>query len=137
MRIQNQTEIDEDILKGMVSIVTKGYTRNIGQIIFKYTRKRKFGGWCRYGLLRGYTPELIIMIGKNVEYPFIMNEWRNKYYPRYDIKDEIELVLAILAHEFAHARFNLRETKNTQVRAEKYAMKVLGYFRTKFWNPDS
>jgi hypothetical protein len=145
MRILNHTSIDDEVLKAMTSIVTRGYTRNIGQVVFKHMKGLlcqdsslcvRYSGVCLYGCSFNKA-RLIVRVDPRVAerlYPFVMNERHNQYYPRYEIRDQLELVLAILAHEFAHLRLNLRGTKNTQVRCERYAVKVLEQFRQKFWN---
>jgi len=60
-------------------------------------------------------------------YPINMNERRNVHFnfPKYEVSNEEEMALAILAHEIYHAKAHTHHWKSREKRAEAYAFKIL------------
>lgn len=137
MKLVNHTEIDDEILQAMVSLVCKGYIHEIKRVVFNNTRRCTYRGWCQFptpgngAILRvSFLPEKAMHYTK---FPLIMNQGRAEYFPRIEVNDTIELIIEVLAHEFAHLRLHVKKNKNTEVRAERYALKVLTQFREEYW----
>ena len=129
MKITNTTDLDTEQLKAITKLLTKGMTRKLSRVIFRKC-KRQFSGVYKYGWFT--KPTIIVRLG-DCTYPFTMNAWHNKYYPRYEIRDKFELAIAILAHEVYHFKAHFQKNRrNTQIRAERFAMKTLKQFRKKY-----
>jgi hypothetical protein len=131
MKIQNSTDLDTEHLKALTMLLTKGLSRTLSSVRFRKCR-REFSGACSYGAWFGRA-HIVVRLGEG-KFPFIMNQWHNKYYPRYEVKDKFELAIAILAHELYHLKafHSSKRLKNTQIRAERFAMKTLQKIRTTF-----
>lgn len=131
MRIKNTTSLNDDVVHAIVAIICKGVTRNIGSVQFRKAKAR-YSGCCDCGMW--HRGRIIVRIGEGFSYPFMMNSWHNKYYPRFEVRDEIEMAIAVLAHEVYHLKASLsrRRLKNTQIRAERYAMRTLQMFRDRY-----
>jgi len=137
MKIQNSTDLDTEHLKALTSILMKGSNRYLAKVTFRKC-KRAFSGCYRHGFYG--SSEIIVRLGDDVKYPYTMNTWHNKYYPRYIVNDKFELAIAILAHEIYHLKTRhsgTRRLKNTQIRAERFAMKTLQKIRATFFEVES
>jgi len=133
VRIKNTTSLDNDVVHAIVAIICKGVTRNIGSVQFRKA-KAKYSGCCDYGMWH-QGARIIVRIGQGFSYPFTMNSWHYKYYPRFEVYDEIELAIAVLAHEVYHLKAHISRghLRNTQIRAERYAMRTLQRFRDRYF----
>ena len=135
MKILNHTQIDDDVIRAMVSLLTKGISRKISRISVSYTRKERFfyHGRCFFS-----SPCIITVAvsGNGAIYPFTANAERDPifHFPKYEIRDLYENLLQILAHEIYHLRAYLHKWKNTECRAERYTFKILEDFRSEFWS---
>lgn len=141
MRIINKTEIDTDILTAITKLITKGYIQQIAKVVFNNTRRHLYRGWCGFptpgngAILRVSFPTEKAL--PYTRFPYTMNSTRAEYFPRIQVNDIIELIIEVLAHEFDHLRLHVKKNKNTEVRAERYAQKILERFRTKYFNEGS
>lgn len=134
MKILNHTEIDSDVIRAMVSLLTKGISRNIQKISISYTRKENSfsHGSCLYT-----SPcTITIAVSRKPIYPYTANAKRDPcfHFPKYEIRDLYENLLQILAHETYHLRAHIHKWKNTECRAERYSYKILEQFRSEFWS---
>ena len=132
MRVINHTRLEDDIVRAMVSLLTRGITRQIKTITFSYTTKRAYRGRVTYGL----KDVIKVAFTKNESgrYPFIANITRHPQFnfPKYQVNNEKEACLAILAHEIYHLRAHLKKKRNTEKRAETFAFKTLQKWREKW-----
>lgn len=99
MKIINHTNLD---VKPIVKWLTKGITRRIALIIVSYTRKHGSSGHVDY---RMFTSVIKVAVAKD-GYPYPMNYWRSAHFnfPKYEVNNPIENLVAVLAHELCHLR---------------------------------
>ena len=125
MKIVNHTKLPNEYIHAIVSLLTKGITRRIQRITFSYTRKHAFDGSCQ----NWFSMIINVAIAKQESgfYPSNMNERRNLHFnfPKYEVNNEEELALCLLAHEIYHAKANIHHWKSTEKRAEAYSFKIL------------
>jgi hypothetical protein len=129
MKIVNHTKIPDTTLRLMIKQVTKGINRKIKKITFSYTKKWSFKGYCDSD-----TNQIAVAFAKEErgKYPFSVNDNRHIRFnfPVYEVNNETEICLSILAHETYHFRaFGSSRLKNTEKRAESYAYKQLQKWR--------
>jgi hypothetical protein len=135
MKIINHIDIETSKLETLSRDMLKGYLRQTGEIIFKYTRKNlTYSGHCQFPhetYEKGHTYRIRVSIGRNITYPYIMNGEKNNYMPHYSILNQEEMIVAILGHETAHLKRHFKHKKNTETRVEKDALKTLIKHRNK------
>lgn len=129
MRVINHTRVEDDIVRVMLSLLTRGITRQIKTITFSYTKKWSHRGRVTYSL----KSIIKVAFAKNESgrYPFIANITRHPQFnfPKYQVNNETEACLVILAHEIYHLRAYLKKRRNTEKRAETFAFKTLQKWR--------
>jgi len=125
MKIINNTEIPTSTVKEIVRWLTKGITRRIAKITFSYTRKHGNSGYI------DYVTKIIRVAVARDGYPYPMNYWRNAHFnfPKYEVNNPLENLVATLAHELGHLRKHIHHQRNTEQKVEKYAFKKLQEFR--------
>jgi hypothetical protein len=129
MKVINHTEIPDATIRLMIKQVAKGMGRKIKGVTFCYTRRHPFLGHAHYD-----TKMLSVAFAKNSSnyYPVSINQQRHIQFnfPVYDVNNEEENCLAVLAHEAYHFRAHLNGWRNTEKRAETYAFKHLQKWRS-------
>jgi hypothetical protein len=134
MKVANHTRLDTDTVRAMVQILTKGIARRIQAVNVGYTKKHEYHGSCQYH----FSMILNVAVAKQESglYPISMNKHRNIHFnfPKYEVNNELEACLVVLAHEIYHAKASIHHWKNTEKRAETYAFKTLEQFKNKYWS---
>ena len=139
MRIINKSFMKTKDLRELIK-VAKGNIKTKNVIFsFKNTEKTFFGR-----IHYSSRPHINIGINKKINYPlecnkeFIYHHFsgrktiKHKHYPKYDVKNDKELFLRIIAHELAHLRlFQNRKRCGNEIYCEKYAKKRLLVYRSK------
>jgi len=127
MKIINNTQIPPNTIKEIVRWLTKGITRRIAKITISYTRKHGSSGHIDYRMFKAIIKVAIAKDG----YPYPMNYWRSAHFnfPKYEVNNPLENLVATLAHELCHLRKHILHQRNTEQRVEKYAVKKLQEFR--------
>jgi len=131
VKIINHTRINNDILKLMVRKLTRGITKRIATITFSYTKKHEYKGDIRFG----FKMPIKVAFAKKESgfYPISMNVDRHVQFnfPKYDVNNEEEACLVVLAHEIYHAKGRIFHRRSTEKMAENFAYKTLQKFREK------
>lgn len=127
MKIVNHTQLSLAQIKPLVKWLTKGITRRIAQITISYTRKHGSTAHIDYRMFKSVIKVAVAKTG----YPYPMNYWRNAHFnfPKYEVSNPLENLVATLAHEIGHLRKHILHQRNTEQKAEKYAFKKLQEFR--------
>ena len=125
MKIVNHTNLPDEYLKANVKTLTRGITRRFQEIVFSYTKRTAYHA----NIKHWFSMAIHVAIAKQESgfYPINMNERRNLHFnfPKYEVNNEEELALCLLAHEIYHAKANIHHWKSTEKRAEAYAFKIL------------
>jgi len=109
----------------MISLLTRGITRQIKTITLSYTTKWANRGKVTYGLKS--VIKVAFAKKESGRYPFTANITRHPQFnfPKYQVNNETEACLTILAHEIYHLKAHLKKRRNTEKRAETFAFKTL------------
>lgn len=141
LRVINNTEISDDVIRVMLQQVAKGFTRQIREVKVNYTKTRiltvndhVYNKTCGYRGHSDYRTRIIkAAFAKNGsgKYPMKHNDWRHEQFnfPVYETLNEEETCLVILAHEIEHLRRHLKGYKNTEQKVEKQVIKQLEKWR--------
>lgn len=129
MKIINHTAVSNHTVKAIVKFLTKGITRRLSIITISYTKKCEYRGDIRFG----FTMPIKVAFAKQESglYPLSMNVQRHEQFnfPKYDVNNEEEACLVVLAHEIHHAKGRILHRRSTEKMAETFAFKKLQKWR--------
>lgn len=133
MRVKSTSQYPLEEIRGLVRIASKGINHKNMTLAIKNSRyafrgRAYYGTWSLNG--KWHKNYCVIAIGKASHFPIKNNKYRGlKTAPVYDLNSWQEAMVLVVAHELYHQRQFLRRKRNSEVEAERWAVKRLEAYR--------
>lgn len=138
MTINNQSTYDDKEVSKLIRFATKRLRKQLrphrwdSLVITVTGTKESYRGWAWKS-----TPyKITIRVGDPSHFPLEKAGygWKYKTAPEYSMATWQEAMVVVAAHEACHIKQYEKQTKGSEIEAERYALKVLTRYRAKSIN---